>query len=87
VLTHDWTKNGGRSKAYEFISRQAPRRLFEIADVLSKTHENIYIDPWHLGPQGNRLVAQRIFAVVRQSILQMNSPAIGRHSVHAKRLP
>jgi hypothetical protein len=54
------------SQIYDFMRGQGRPHFFDIADTFSGVHETLYIDPWHLGPQGNSLMAARMFEILRQ---------------------
>jgi hypothetical protein len=52
---------------YQNIKSAAPEysRLWYLADVFSGEEDQIWIDEWgHVTPQGNRLVAEKMLAVV-----------------------
>lgn len=51
-------------KTYELVRAETRPGLFYIADVFSDQKETIYIDWAHIGPEGNRLVALRIYDIV-----------------------
>lgn len=42
--------------------------VLDIADVFDQVHDTIYFDQGHVNALGNRLVAQRIYAVVRRAV-------------------
>lgn len=60
-----YNASGVVTRIYDFAGRQSQSQFFDIADVFSGVRATVYIDPWHLGPQGNQLVAERMFAVLR----------------------
>ncbi|MBI4240696.1 MAG: SGNH/GDSL hydrolase family protein [Candidatus Rokubacteria bacterium] len=51
--------------AYRLVRNLKRSHLYYIADVFNANSDDIYIDMFHYGPEGNRLVAQRIYQVVR----------------------
>jgi lysophospholipase L1-like esterase len=57
---------GGISQIYDFMRGQSRPHFFDIADTFSGVHETLYIDPWHLGPKGNSLIAARMFEILMQ---------------------
>jgi len=57
---------GDTAKVYDFMRDQSRPYFFYIADIFSGVHETLYIDPWHVGPQGNSLVAERMFEILKQ---------------------
>ena len=61
-----YNPNGGLVNVYDFVRGQTRPRFFDIADVFSNVPETLYVDPWHVGPQGNRLVAERMYEILRQ---------------------
>jgi lysophospholipase L1-like esterase len=60
--------NGGIQAAfqemYDLAQNQSQADFFDIADVLDNRQDTIYIDFAHLSPEGNRLVAGRIYDVL-----------------------
>lgn len=50
------------------MARQGTRaHFYYIADLFNATKEPLYIDPWHLRPVGNRLVADRMYELLPAS--------------------
>jgi len=61
-----YNPNGNIVKVYDFIHDQTRPRFFDIAEVFSNVRETLYVDPWHVGPRGNFLVAERMYEILRQ---------------------
>jgi lysophospholipase L1-like esterase len=53
-------------KTYELVRRENRPHLFYIADVFGSYKDNLYLDFAHLPPEGNRLVAARMYEVLRR---------------------
>jgi lysophospholipase L1-like esterase len=54
-------------KMYSLAQSQTRQDFFDIADALDKRDDTIYIDFAHLSPEGNRLVAERMYGILRQN--------------------
>jgi lysophospholipase L1-like esterase len=71
ILSKTLATNGGMQEAfqqmYELARGQKRQNFFDIADVLDSREDTIYIDFAHLSPEGNRLVAERMFGFLRQN--------------------
>ena len=50
---------------YQLVQTQHRPNLHYIADVFDESSETIYIDSAHVSTQGNRLVAQRIYRILK----------------------
>ena len=48
-------------KAKRAFNDQSENHIFFIGDVFKDVEEPIFIDPTHIGPRGNEIVAQEIF--------------------------
>jgi lysophospholipase L1-like esterase len=53
-------------KMYGLARADSRPHSFYIADVFDNARGTLYIDDWHVGPEGNRLVAERMYEVLRQ---------------------
>jgi lysophospholipase L1-like esterase len=51
-------------RMYALAQKEDRPGFFDIADVLDNREDTIYIDTMHLSPEGNRLVAERMFEVL-----------------------
>jgi hypothetical protein len=52
-------------QTYQRVQEQNRTNLYYIADAFNDTSESIYIDSHHVSTQGNRLVAQRMYRIVK----------------------
>lgn len=63
-------------RAYALLLAEAPAlaregiQFVDFSDVFSEQQEAIYIDPVHFSDRGHRLVAQRIFGLLRPVLMQ-----------------
>lgn len=53
-------------RAYALMRTRARENFFDISDVFRARDDTIYIDVADVGPAGNGLVADRIYAVLRR---------------------
>jgi hypothetical protein len=53
-------------RMYGLARAQTRPHFFYIADVFDNVGATLYIDDGHLGPEGNRLVAERIYEILKQ---------------------
>lgn len=64
------TNNGMQEtfeKMYSLAGSEKRQKFFDIADALDNREDTIYIDFAHIGPEGNRLVAGRMYGILRQN--------------------
>jgi hypothetical protein len=54
-------------KMYSLAESEKRQNFFDIADVLDPREDTIYIDFAHLSPEGNRLVAGRMYRILREN--------------------
>jgi hypothetical protein len=57
---------------YEKVDREArgADHLYMLSDVFDEVETKIWIDTWgHVTPEGNKLVAQRIMSLIKESVL------------------
>jgi hypothetical protein len=71
ILHKTLATNAGMQEAFEkmYSLAQSQKRqdLFDIADALDNRKDTIYIDFAHISPEGNRLVAERMYGILRQN--------------------
>ncbi|MGD0909589.1 MAG: SGNH/GDSL hydrolase family protein [Candidatus Acidiferrales bacterium] len=54
-------------RMYNLAKSQKRQDFFDIADALDNREDTIYIDFAHLSPEGNRLVAERVYVILHQN--------------------
>jgi len=52
---------------YALAQAEKRQNFYDISDVLDHRDDTIYIDFAHLGPEGNRLVAERMYSILHQA--------------------
>ena len=57
-------ENGEFERMYDLVRTQQRPHLFCIADAFDNQAETLYLDWAHVGPQGNRLIAGRMFEIL-----------------------
>ncbi len=53
-------------KIYALVHTETQPKLFDVSDTLDQQKGTLYIDFAHLGPEGNRMMAARMFQVLHQ---------------------
>ena len=53
-------------KIYALVHAETRPRLFDVSDTLDRQKGTVYIDFAHLGPEGNHLIAARMFQILHQ---------------------
>jgi lysophospholipase L1-like esterase len=53
-------------RSYEQIRNSNRPHLFDLEDVFQSDHDAVYFDVWHVGPDGNRRVARRMYEALKQ---------------------
>ncbi len=54
------------SATYSLFSGYRAENFFDLADIFDQQREALFIDFSHLGPAGNQMIADRMFAVLQQ---------------------
>jgi hypothetical protein len=52
-------------RTYDLIQAANIPNVFDIENVFSSTGDNIYLDQAHVSPEGNSIIAARIFDIMK----------------------
>lgn len=52
----------------ECEKHQACDKFYDLSDIFDSINKNIYIDAVHISPEGNRIVAEKIWSIINNSI-------------------
>jgi hypothetical protein len=68
TLTQEYTKYPGMGEMYQAVYKRAreldPPGLFNLGDLLDDQKASLYVGISHLKPEGNQIVADRLFKIL-----------------------
>jgi hypothetical protein len=75
----NWVLEFSREQRRIFRERlaggRAPERVYDLSDIFAEVPRPLYLDWAHLSQAGNRMVAEHIFTIVRERLVDEGHPA------------